>query len=621
MGLPAQKPCQYVRLPHCVLCGQKISGNIPCYLVLSFPTRKDPVVTQAISFEGTQVIYLEGLSIQVYSQLRRRAIYTPAIHSLCKAAVVDLPIPRTLSNLTIATTPLVWTGIPQEIYRTYAFYSNAIAALFKDPRRKNDDGMLLELLGRCGNLPVELGVIIWDFLNPSAIRCLLALNATKSIWSCLPHSTGRATISLHGELVVYFTNILKGTYICGIRQGHILYGHMGNSSLLISVPASSTACVFSLGTYGLQKLKFLTETEASSSNVDDLESSKLFHVVSCRRTRPVCVDIDWDVWKISMASSHDKSTFGHDFFWLSPVPCSKLHWLSPELFYDWPRHFDFATQSRRYMTYIPLRKNQLLYGITAFCSDKGLVGLGTHHRSTEPREQPSTVSWYGEQHGCPIHIQFDCSDTITSIYVYWHQSDSLYNRYLAITTSKDRQYFLGPSFTPSKTRMQKIYGPEDGEILGLYYDVSPGLPSFTSLGTICQPLKSPMESKHDLQPQMRQASPVVDLLNIRIIKACYMNSRCTGILLYYNDDAIRILGRWYESTRIQPDIEEIFFQNDNVLRFYLTYTDNQLSLIRVKALPRTTPLERDIVFLDILYGNEIVWLFSEDSDIIFCDPD
>ena len=165
--------------------------------------------------------------------------------------------------------------------------------------------------------------------------------------------------------------------------------------------------------------------------------------------------------------------------------------------------------------------------------------------------------------------------------------------------------------------MQKIYGPEDGEILGLYYDVSPGLPSFTSLGTICQPLKSPMESKHDLQPQMRQASPVVDLLqtdiylrfssrasfrNIRIIKACYMNSRCTGILLYYNDESIRILGRWYESTRIQPDIEEIFFQNDNVLRFYLTYTDNQLSLIRVKALPRTTPLERDIVFLDILYG-------------------
>ncbi|PYH75522.1 hypothetical protein BO82DRAFT_359973 [Aspergillus uvarum CBS 121591] len=635
MAPPMQKPYQYVRLPHCVLCGQKFNANSFFCLVLLLSTCKDPVVTQAISFQGNEVIYLEELSIRVYNHPRRRAVFTPAMHILCKAAVINLPSRRTLSDFILATTPVVWTELPQEIYKTYPLSSNSIVALFEDFRLKEHDGILCGLLRRCTKLPAELSAMIWDFLDPGAIRCLLALNASNSIRSYLPRSAGCATISLHGKLVVYFTNIINGTYVCGIRQGCVLYGQMGSCSTSILVPSYCTACVFGFGTYGLQKLKFLTGTEASSENMNELESSKLFRVILCREAGPVYIDIAWDVWKISMTSTHDKSTFGHDFLWLSPIPYGQLRWLSPKLFYDWPRHFHFATQSQRYMRYISLR-NQLLCGLTAFCSDEGLVGLGIHHHSTNSREQ-LMVSWYGKQHGCPIHIQFDCSETVLSIHVYWHQNDSLYNRYLAITTSRDRHHFLGPSFSPSVIRMKRIYGPGDGEILGLYYDMSPGLPSFTSLGTICQPLKNPLESTlQDSIPQMRPHNPVVNQLqnsvflqfssqasfrNIRTIKACYVSSRCTGLLLDYNDDTIRILGRWYESTQVQPDIEEISLQNDDILRFYLTDSDNRLSLIRIKSVSRTAPPERDIMFVDIVYGDEIVWVFSDVSDIIFCDRD
>ncbi|PWY96477.1 hypothetical protein BO94DRAFT_12683 [Aspergillus sclerotioniger CBS 115572] len=172
------------------------------------------------------------------------------------------------------------------------------------------------------------------------------------------------------------------------------FGQTGSFSTSISVPSSCTACVFGFGIYGLQKLKFLTGTEASSKNVDELESSKLLRVVSCRGAGPVSIEISWDVWKISMTSSHDKSTFGHDFLWLSPVPYGQLRWLSPKLFYDWPRHFHFATQSQRYMRYVSLQKNQVLCGLTAFCSDEGLVGLGTHHYSTQSREQLMVSCFY-----------------------------------------------------------------------------------------------------------------------------------------------------------------------------------------------------------------------------------
>ncbi|RDK42407.1 hypothetical protein M752DRAFT_300621 [Aspergillus phoenicis ATCC 13157] len=477
----------YVRIPHCALCGQrfdKISSF--CSVIIRDSPDRDILVTRSLTFHGdTHTIYLEDLGVHIHDYRRKKARHAPSVHSLCMTAGMDLPSPHIIHNLGLAMVPLIMTGLPQEIYRISAL-SEAVDSLLRDSHDMEVESMLSKLLRRFRDLPLELTMIIWDFLASGPVRCLLALNSSKNIWSDAPLSAGSATISLSGEIVVYFTHLTKENYVCGIRQGHILYGHGSSSFTKIQIPTSNAMFVFSQGIYGLQKLEFLTETGTSPTSETDPDGRRFISVIPYQRELPVRVDIEWDVLKISLISPHNKSVFGHDFIWVPPVPCSHLRWLSPKRFYDWPRHFDFAIQPQRFMTYVPLKRDKRLYGITAFCSSEGFVGLGTHFCSysyPDFRKQDASVYWYGKQQGYPIHIQLDYSDNISSVHVYWHQSDALSGSYLAVKTIRNRIFVLGPQFPPSKTAMKNIFDSDDGEILGLYYDASPGITKFTSLGT------------------------------------------------------------------------------------------------------------------------------------------
>ncbi|PLB48259.1 hypothetical protein P170DRAFT_476884 [Aspergillus steynii IBT 23096] len=107
------------------------------------------------------------------------------------------------------------------------------------------------------------------------------------------------------------------------------------------------------------------------------------------------------------------------------------------------------------------------------------------------------------------------------------------------------------------------------------------------------------------------------LRDIELIKACYVDYRCTGMLLCYTDNKRCILGQWYESTRMQPDIQEMFLQHDEILRFYFARDDQNQLVTHVKALPDTAPVETEVVSIDIVDGDEIIWMFSGDHDIIY----
>lgn len=134
--------------------------------------------------------------------------------------------------------------------------------------------------------------------------------------------------------------------------------------------------------------------------------------------------------KISHISCHNKLGFGYEFLWVTPPPWTQLHSLFARSFHGWPRHFDFATTSQRYMAYIPLYEDSSrLYGLTAFCSEKGIVGLGTHFLSCS--DSPRS-NWYGQQNGCTVHIQFGPAETVRSITVFWHQNDRMLKPYLTV---------------------------------------------------------------------------------------------------------------------------------------------------------------------------------------------
>ena len=83
------------------------------------------------------------------------------------------------------------------------------------------------------------------------------------------------------------------------------------------------------------------------------------------------------------------------------------------------------------MEYIPLQEDgSRMYGLTTFCSNKGLVGLVTHFCCSQSCSPKSY--WYGEQKGCCIHVQFEDSETVSQLTVYWHQNDHLVKPYLIV---------------------------------------------------------------------------------------------------------------------------------------------------------------------------------------------
>lgn len=278
-------PHHYTRIPHCLLCGEKFRSysyfhsGIPhrCWIIPAADSvlvvsnqYQHPVLTRSLSFQGGNgTIILQGLNVQIHEEPHIRSKNAPSVHRLCWMALVNRPSNDQLCDLGNAMTPLVFTGLPQNIYQNHLTLSKAVHKLqnFKNDNKKTT---LYELLERCHSLPTELIAIIWDFLTPCTIRCLLSFLATENIWSTLSSAASIETISLHGNISVYHTCVLDGTYICGIRQENKLYGHESSISVEMSVPSSVTAFVFRIGMYGLRSIDFVTETKANTPSKGDI---------------------------------------------------------------------------------------------------------------------------------------------------------------------------------------------------------------------------------------------------------------------------------------------------------------------------------------------------------------
>lgn len=173
-----------------------------------------------------------------------------------------------------------------------------------------------------------------------------------------------------------------------------------------------------------------------------------------------------------------------------------------------------------------------------------------------------------------------------------------------------------------------VFSGSCGDIFSLHYDKSPGITSFTSLGSICRPhsnssnqtsgnrLRSISTSRFANMVHLLNTSPFdgfaseASLRDITSLKSCYMGSRCTGMLLIYERNIRCILGQWYEqNTQAQPDVREILFQEGDGLRFYLEQDHDMDSqfVAQVESLSAAsaTPLETETngsPFMDVAYG-------------------
>lgn len=186
-----------------------------------------------------------------------------------------------------------WTGLPQNIYQDHLILSKAIYKLWNS----NNDSKkttLYELLERCQSLPAELLAIIWDFITPCTVRCLLSLSATENMWQTSSSAADSGTMSLHGNISVYHTCVLDGTYICGIRQGNKFYGHESSTFSNISIPLSNTAFVLRFGMYGLWSIDFVLDTNTNPSSKSDIlvKDNEFISIIHYQHE----VDLEWDVW-------------------------------------------------------------------------------------------------------------------------------------------------------------------------------------------------------------------------------------------------------------------------------------------------------------------------------------
>lgn len=210
---------------------------------------------------------IENLYIAIQDYPRRKARYAPAVHSICLSAVVDLPKSVIIYDIGLAMIPHIWTTLPREAYRSHEFLQQSLHSLVcasANPQIPPNDDEYLELLRRCRQLPPELGTMIWDFISPGSVRSILALQATKHLWSTPSVTNGTATPSLYGDLALYYTHVLKQTYVCGLRQGETVYGHESEHSAAVSVPSSKAAMIFTIEIHGLSQLAFVSEVPSAN---------------------------------------------------------------------------------------------------------------------------------------------------------------------------------------------------------------------------------------------------------------------------------------------------------------------------------------------------------------------
>ncbi|PWY87061.1 hypothetical protein BO94DRAFT_535177 [Aspergillus sclerotioniger CBS 115572] len=637
MDVSTEPARRYTRSPHCLLCGERFTPDTHFRSVVLSKTDQHPVLTRSISFRGKGgIIHLQDLNVEIHSNPRLKSANAFSVHSLCWAALVGQPSVHKLYDLGRAMTPLTWTGLPQSLYNNRLVLSKSIYRLDAEIRQNNDeDNTLWRLLQRCGSLPTELVAIIWGLIDPSPVRCLLALWAADGYWTKSSSAPNSGSVYLVGNIFIYFTRVLDGTYICGIRQRDILYGHESKNSVEVSAPVSMEGLTFSLGPYGLRSIRFLSDTGTHHKSIGGAATmdTEFIGVIYPQPGAPLQLNIEWDALKIARISCPNNLEFGHNFLWETQLPWTEIYPPSERSFYDWPRHWDFTINPQRFMAYIPLHRDGFhLYGLTAFCSSKGLIGLGTHFRS---RSHSTTSYWYGNQKGCLVHAQFGPSETVSLISVYWHPYDRLSKPYFAITTNKKRTLFLGPCFTSVEVGSKNIYDARDGGLMGLYYDKSLGISGFTSLGTVCRRLRDssvkqipdrsiPQTPQHSNTMNLSSTSifegftSKASLINIQTLKACYIGPRCKGMLLIYDDDTRCILGQWYEGTSSQPDdIRELYFESNDVLRFYFMQNNGNQILNRIETSPQVSSPEESELFVDFKYGDDIIWLFSEYTDTIF----
>lgn len=249
--------------------------------------------------------------------------------------------------------------------------------------------------------------------------------------------------------------------------------------------------------------------------------------------------------------------------------------------------------------HLPLSDNSQgrLRGITAFCNANGITGIGSHFEHSLDGDR---TIWIGRQIGCPLHFRLKDTEVITSIWTSLLNIDTfffttfitvskvmfsfafaylkkkkfqsgltviLHYSISQIKTSNNRTCRFGPAVHPSAITTKLLADDHHGKISGLYFHLDPSetnmvKPSATSFGVYYsrekriekKPSPAPDPQMPAFPPGPIHCAPFrlyvseATMSDVRELRVCSTDARCTGMIITHSDGSQDVLGRWYEDS-------------------------------------------------------------------------
>ncbi|CAI7617083.1 unnamed protein product [Penicillium pancosmium] len=277
-----------------------------------------------------------------------------------------------------------------------------------------------------------------------------------------------------------------------------------------------------------------------------------------------------------------------------------------------------------------------MYGLTVACSAAGgVVGIGTHFRY---------YSTAGQSGGCYLHIRLKPKERVTAVWILFCQEGFFDYPYLGISSSEGHSYALAPQIPKTQTSIQLLADENRGELLGIYFDDSPGTPNrINSLGVFSSASLAQTYFGEAVKPDFSCCRPETSRLNASVweqfssyaifdnvtcVDTCSMGVRCTGMILTYLDGSQKVLGQWLEDDLSKSvTFHQLEPARRQGLRFFLANTQGNPYLERVelrsreyRRLPAHTPgqiiVDADFATAPIKFSRKTRLLDKSDRQMV-----
>ena len=226
----------------------------------------------------------------------------PSLHSICWKALKNKNNLESIFCFGLAMVPLLDVEVKGNIYassNTY-FLSEALQRFcrptYKHPAQKSN---LFHDLNQLGALPEEIISLVWEYLSPTVVRCLLSLQTSMDLIERVsPIRQWSATFLLHGSMTVFFRHLHGETYICGLNNTYQQYGYKSHDCQQVQIEMPVVAVSAIIGLFGLKGIQYLMKDGTEGyigPPIRRIGYTRCMNILSHNLAEPLFLRVEGDV--------------------------------------------------------------------------------------------------------------------------------------------------------------------------------------------------------------------------------------------------------------------------------------------------------------------------------------